>query len=85
MPLPEFLRHNEGYGPDEHLPAGCQINAPGPAVPPLLAARLSADVLAEEMLSPAVSARVRHLVPVSAMDVTAHCTVLNHLAGDRTP
>jgi len=78
-PLPAFLSHNPGLQPDQPLPAGTQVNIPDPGFPPLLAARLSADVLKLGPLSPAVSAMMRHLVPISAVDITANCTVLARL------
>ena len=78
-PLPDFLRHNENRGPDDHLPAGSLVRVPDPGFPPLLAARLSAAVLAARPPGGELSALVRHLVPIAESDVTALCTVLARL------
>ena len=80
-PVEEFLRHNQGRGwaPDQQLPGGTRVNVPDPGFPPLLAARLSAAVLAGGAPGPALAARLRHLVPVTGADVTALGTVLTRL------
>jgi hypothetical protein len=80
-PLEDFLRHNQEHGwpPDVHLPAGTRVNVPDPGFPPLVAARLSAAVLAAGLGGPALSPRLRHLVPVTGADVTALGTVLARL------
>jgi hypothetical protein len=80
-PIEDFLRHNQQHGwpPDLHLPAGTRVNVPDPGFPPLVAARLSAAVLAAGPPGPALSARLRHLVPVTGADVTALGTVLARL------
>lgn len=80
-PLEEFQRSNEdhGWGLDQHLPAGSRVNVPDPGFPALLAARLSAAVLADGPPSPTLSAMMRHLVPVAGVDVTALSTVLARL------
>jgi hypothetical protein len=79
-PLQEFLRYNEeqGWAPDEQLPKDTRVKVPDPGFPPLLAARLSAAILADGP-SPALSALMRHLVPVSGIDITALGTVLTRL------
>jgi hypothetical protein len=78
-PLPEFERHNEGHGPDDHLPVGTRVSIPDPGFAPLLAARLSAAILAAGPPSGELSALVRHLAPIAASDVTAQCTILTRL------
>jgi hypothetical protein len=80
-PIEEFLRYNQerGWTPDERLPSGTRVNVPDPGFPPLIAARLSAAVLAAGPPSPEVSAQLRHLVPVTGADVTALGTVLARL------
>ena len=78
-PLPDFQRHNENHRPDDHLPAGTHVTVPDPGFPPLLAARLSAAVLAASPPGAELSALVRHLVPIAETDVTALCTVLTRL------
>jgi hypothetical protein len=80
-PIEEFLRHNQerGWAMDERLPAGTRVNVPDPGFPPLVAARLSAAILAGGPPGPALSAQLRHLVPVTGADVTALGTVLARL------
>jgi len=80
-PIEEFVRHNQerGWAMDEQLPAGTRVNVPDPGFPPLVAARLSAAVLAGGPPGPALSAQLRHLVPVTGADVTALGTVLARL------
>lgn len=80
-PIEDFLRHNQQHGwpPDLHLPAGTRVNVPDPGFPPLVAARLSAALLAAGPPGPALSPRLRHLVPVTGADVTALGTVLARL------
>jgi hypothetical protein len=78
-PLPDFLRGNPRLGASDHLPDGTRVAVPDPGMPPLLAARLSAAVVAAGPPGPEVAARMRHLVPLSQLDVTAHCTVLTRL------
>lgn len=78
-PLPDFQRFNENHRPDDHLPDGTVVAVPDPGFPPLLAARLSAAVLAGSPPGPELSALVRHLVPIAEIDVTALCTVLARL------
>ncbi|HEV8647915.1 MAG TPA: hypothetical protein VG276_00580 [Actinomycetes bacterium] len=80
-PTEDFLRHNEGRGwaPDERLDHGTLVNVPDPGFPPLVAARLSAAALAGGPPGPALSALLRHLVPVTGADVTALGTVLARL------
>jgi hypothetical protein len=55
------------------------VNVPDPGFPPLVAARLSAAILAGGPPGPALSAQLRHLVPVTGADVTALGTVLARL------
>jgi hypothetical protein len=80
-PIEEFLRHNQelGWAPDQHLRAGTRVNVPDPGFPPLVAARLSAVLLASGPPGPALAAQLRHLVPVTGADVTALGTVLTRL------
>ena len=80
-PIEEFLRHNEehGWAPDEHLPDGTRVNVPDPGFQPLIAARLSAAVLADGPPGPSLSALLRQLVPVTGADVTALATVMARL------
>jgi hypothetical protein len=80
-PIEEFLRHNEehGWAPGEHLPDGTRVNVPDPGFQPLIAARLSAAVLADGPPGPALSALLRQLVPVTGADVTALATVVARL------
>jgi len=80
-PIEEFLRHNEehGWAPSERLPNGARVNVPDPGFAPLIAARLSAAVLAGGPPSPELSALLRHLVPVTGADVTALGTVMARL------
>jgi hypothetical protein len=80
-PIEDFLRHNEEHGwtPSEHLPNGTRVNVPDPGFPPLIAARLSAAVLAGGRPGPELSALLRHLVPVTGADITALGTVVARL------
>ena len=80
-PIEEFLRHNEEHGwtPDEHLTDGTRVNVPDPGFQPLIAARLSAAVLADGPPGPSLSALLRQLVPVTGADVTALATVIARL------
>jgi hypothetical protein len=80
-PIEEFLRYNpeRGWTPDQRLDPGTRVNVPDPGFPPLIAARLSAAVLAAGQPSSEVSAQLRHLVPVTGTDVTALATVLARL------
>jgi hypothetical protein len=80
-PIEEFLRYNRerGWTPDERLDPGTRVNVPDPGFSPLIAARLSAAVLAAGQPSSEVSAQLRHLVPVTGADVTALGTVLARL------
>ena len=80
-PIEEFLRHNEehGWAPGEHLPSGTRVNVPDPGFPPLVAARLSAAVLAGAPPGPELSALLRQLAPVTGADVTALATVIARL------
>lgn len=80
-PIEEFLRHNEenGWPPGEHLADGTRVNVPDPGFPPLIAARLSAAVLADGPPGPTLSALLRQLVPVTGADVTAQATVIARL------
>ncbi len=79
-PIEEFLRHNQerGWAPDQPLPVGTRVNVPDPGFPPLIAARLSAAILAGGPPG-ALAAQLRHLVPVTGADVTALGTVLARL------
>jgi serine/threonine-protein kinase len=80
-PIEEFLRLNKrhGWAPSEHLPHGTRVNVPDPGFPPLIAARLSAAVLADGPPGPELSALLRRLVPVTGADVTAFGTVIARL------
>jgi len=78
-PLTGLQQNNEGHGPDDHLSAGTRVRIPDPGFTPLLAARLSAAVLAAGPPSSELSSLVRHLVPMAASDVTAQCTILTRL------
>jgi hypothetical protein len=80
-PIEEFLRHNEehDWATGEHLPNGTRVNVPDPGFQPLIAARLSAAVLAGGPPRPEQSALLRQLVPVTGADVTALATVITRL------
>jgi hypothetical protein len=80
-PVEEFVRYNQdrGWAPGQHLPVGTRVNVPDPGFPPLVAARLSAAILADGPPDPERSALLRHLVPVTGTDVTALGTVLARL------
>jgi hypothetical protein len=80
-PLEEFVRFNEenGWGPDDQIPSDATVMVPDPGFPPLIAARLSAAILAGGPPGAAVAAQMRHLVPVSGADITALGTVLARL------
>jgi hypothetical protein len=80
-PIEEFLRHNEEHrwAPGEHLPNGTRVNVPDPGFPPLVAARLSAAVLAGGPPGPELSALLRQLAPITGADVTALATVIARL------
>jgi hypothetical protein len=80
-PLLEFVRYNQhmGWVPDQNLPEGTRVNVPDPGFPALLAARLAAAMLAEGRPGAAASAQMRHLVPVSGVDVAAQAAVLARL------
>jgi hypothetical protein len=80
-PIEEFLRHNEerGWAPGDHLPNGTRVNVPDPGFLPLIAARLSAAVLAGGPPRPELSALLRQLVPVAGADVTVLATVIARL------
>ena len=82
FPLNEFLRLNRanGWKADEPLYPRAQVNVPDPEFPPLLAARLAAEAMADDSL--AVGRRValiQSLVPVAAANPTALDTVLYRL------
>lgn len=81
QPIEEFLRHNaeHGWAPGEGLPYGTRVNVPDPGFQPLIAARLSAAVLADGPPGPSLSALLRQLVPVTGADVTALATVIARL------
>jgi hypothetical protein len=79
-PLAGFLTANPGLDANEPLTDDSLIAVPDPGMPPLLAARLSAAVIVVSgPPSPELAAQMRHLVPLSQIDVTAHCTVLTRL------
>lgn len=80
-PIEEFLRHNEehAWAPGDHLPNGTRVNVPDPGFLPLIAARLSAAVLAGGPPRPELSALLRQLVPVAGADVTVLATVIARL------
>lgn len=74
-PLAEFERVNPG---DDGVRA--EVNVPDPTFPPLLAAYLSAEVVADPMLLPARKAElIQLLVPIAAQNPTALDTVLARL------
>ena len=78
--LPEFLRLNRGWEPEQPIPAGTPIHVPDPGLAPLLAARLAAEALVAPGLSAAERvALIRSLVPVAAANPTALDTVLARL------
>jgi hypothetical protein len=78
--LPEFLRLNRGWEPEQPIPAGTPIHVPDPGLAPLLAARLAAEALVAPELSAAERvALIRSLVPVAALNPTALDTVLARL------
>lgn len=79
-PLSEFEHLNRGLGADDSLPAGTQVNVPDPGFTPLLAARLSAEALADPMLMYQERvAIIQSLVPAAVANVTALDTVLSRL------
>jgi hypothetical protein len=78
--LPEFLRLNRGWEPEQPIPAGTPIHVPDPGLAPLLAARLAAEMLVAPGLSTEERvAVIRSLVPVAAANATALDTVLARL------
>jgi len=78
--LPEFLRLNRGWEPEQPIPAGTPIHVPDPGLAPLLAARLAAETLvAPELSTEERVAVIRSLVPVAAANATALDTVLARL------
>jgi hypothetical protein len=78
--LPEFLRLNRGWEPEQPIPAGTPIHVPDPGLAPLLAARLATEALIAKGLSAAERvALIRSLVPVAAANPTALDTVLARL------
>jgi NACHT domain len=82
QPLAELLRLNmtAGWGPEDILPEGTQVRIPDPGFVPLLAAYLSAAVLAESKVSDTRRAElIQILVPNSVANPTALDTVLARL------
>jgi hypothetical protein len=78
--LPEFLRLNRGWEPEQPIPARTPIHVPDPGLAPLLAARLAAETLVAPGLSAAERvALIRSLVPVAAANPTTLDTVLARL------
>jgi hypothetical protein len=79
-PVEEFARLNTalGVGVDDPLPALTHVNVPDRGFAPLLAARLSAAVLAGPP-GPDRGRLIRRLVPVAGPDATALATTLSRL------
>jgi hypothetical protein len=78
--LPEFLRLNRDWEPDQQIPEGRAVRVPDPGLAPLVAARLSAEALVTLELTQAERvALIRSLVPVAAANPTALDTVLSRL------
>jgi hypothetical protein len=78
----EFLDLNaeRGWGSDQALPAGAHVNVPDPRFAPLLAARLSAQVLVDSALTESERiGALQSLVPVAVRDVTCLDAVLARL------
>lgn len=78
--LPEFLRLNRAWQPDEPILDGTTVQVPDPGLAPLLATRLAAEALADASLSAAErAALIRSLVPVAAANPTTLDTLLARL------
>jgi hypothetical protein len=79
-PLAEFLRLNPGWTADEPLPPGCEINVPDLGFATLLSARLAAEVLVDQALSPEKRVElIQAMAPVAAPSPTSLDTVLARL------
>jgi hypothetical protein len=79
-PLSSFVRLNPGIPPQQRLAAGMPVNVPDPGFPPRLAARFTAEILADHTRPPEDRVeRIRALVPVAAVDPTALDAVLGRL------
>ncbi|MGW3352854.1 hypothetical protein ACWDA3_57000 [Nonomuraea rubra] len=77
-PVEEFVRLNPGHDLNQDLPEGTTVRVPDPGLPPLIAARVAAEVMARIPEHDRESL-LRHLVPATALDITARCTVLARL------
>ncbi len=78
--LPEFLRLNRSWDPDQPIPAGTPIHVPDPGLAPLIAARLAAEaMIVPGLFDPERVTLIRSLVPVAAANPTALDTVLARL------
>ena len=79
-PLAEFTRLNPAFGGDDPLPTGTEIQVPDAGFAPLLAARFSAEALAQrEQLGIRAVDLIKTLVPLAAGNPTALDTVLSRL------
>jgi hypothetical protein len=78
--LPEFLRLNRSWDPEQPIPEKTPLHVPDPGLASLLAARLAAETLVAPGLSAAERvALIRSLVPVAAANPTTLDTVLARL------
>ncbi len=74
------LNREKGWTATQLLPAGAPVNIPDPEMLPLIAARLSAEVVADGKLSRDQRVRLlQALVPVAAQNLTALDAVLARL------
>jgi len=84
--LPEFLRLNRQWAPDQVIPAGERIYVPDPGLAPWLAARLAAEALvATGLTKPQRADIIRQLVPVATPNATALDSVLARLMLAESP
>jgi hypothetical protein len=80
IPVAELERLNPEFSRDQPLPVGLEVAIPDSGFPAVLAARLSAEVLADGGLSTDTKADlVRMLVPVAVVNPTALDVVLSRL------
>jgi len=74
------LNREKGWTATQLLPAGAPVTIPDPEMLPLIAARLSAEVVADGKLSDEERVRLlQALVPVAAQNLTALDAVLARL------
>jgi hypothetical protein len=80
LPVSALVSRNPRFGPNDALAPGTEVTIPDPKFVPLLAAHLSAEVLAQSGLSPDMRVNlIRQLVPVALANPTALGTVLARL------